>query len=190
MAKLCESVARSRGVLASGGLLALLVPVVGGCATAYNERHSIGNVVTVPAIDGGEGDAAAVAGLADLTLTPRLDRGGWDPVTFAVPVDGTVHTPTWSTLYIAANDGSARREGLFPTAETALELRTASETDVSELLAGAPLALADVLFIPIRMVTDPACERQQSPTRMWKRTPQREDGGTWYAGPAASEAGG
>lgn len=182
-----------------GSLLVFVVLVAasGGCATKYNDRHTIGNAVRVPAVAmepaalgrADVGMAEMGVSVRDTTRTTRLDRGDWDALFFTVPVDGTVHTPTWSTVSVRADTGTPRREGLYPTAETSLELGTDSDVLFWEFLLSAPLAFVDLFFVPVRMLTDPAWVIEQSPKRLWKRTPQRDDGGTWYAGALPAEDG-
>jgi len=148
-----------------------------GCAHRVNKRTVLGGGTELEAI------AAEPAPQIAYVPADRLDRGGWDAQTFLVPVDGTVHTPHWRTLRQDNTTDKPRRKGLFPTAESALDLETDAAVLWREAGVAFPLTLLDMGFIPLNAARNPPWARRQSPQWLHKRFDQDR----WYAGPMPGE---
>jgi hypothetical protein len=164
------------------GALLTLAGLAGltGCSIDQNSRSTIGAQRTLPPLEqptaGSEGAGAGIA-------TTRLDRGDWAAVEFRVPVDGTVHAPLWKSGP-SFDDDHPRAHGLYPTAESALDL---GRDGADELWLGVtePVrALVDLAILPVRGVLDPAWTKTQSPS-MYKRWRS----GQWLAGPMPEATG-
>lgn len=151
--------------------------LMGGCVD-INSRATIGADRALPAF----ASASVIAETEDVATT-RLDRGDWEPVVYRVPVDGVVHAPLW-TSEGRFSDAQRRQHGLYPTAESALDLGAPGGEQVMGGFVEPVRVLADVFLMPVRWVIDPAWDLEQSPS-MYKRW----HSGVWYAGPMP-EAGG
>ncbi len=159
-------------LLCTAGLLGL---TLAGCTTDLNARTTIGAAQTLPAL------APAEAAPPENAVTARLDRGDWEPIEFRVPVDGVVHAPLWRSG-VSFDDDPARQHGLYPTAETALQLGEDGGVIARGMLVEPARTLFDLFAMPVRMVFDPPWERTQSPS-MFKRW----HAGEWLAGPLPEE---
>lgn len=169
--------------LGCGALLAGILAGLVGCSTDVNARRTIGGERGLEAL----GLPDEVRPLADAGLTTRLDRGDWTPVEFRVPVDGTVHGPLWKTP-TRFDDDQRRAHGLFPTAESALELNGDRWDDRVRSLMDPAVAVLDLALLPVRAVMHPAWTKTQGPS-MYKRW----HSGEYLAGPmpdAGSDASG
>ena len=144
---------------------------VAGCTTDLNARTTIGAARTLPALtpDGGGSDENAA--------TTRLDRADWAPTEFRLPVDGVVHGPLWRSR-VSFDETPARQHGLYPTAETALQLGEDGDVIAWGMVVEPARTLFDLFAMPVRMVLDPPWGREQSPS-MFKRW----HAGEWLAGP-------
>ncbi len=161
---------RSVVVVVAGTLLG----VCGGCADT-NSRTVLGGRNAIPAVTPGGGGGLA----SDAPSVRSLDRSGWGPTLAVVPVDGTVHAPTYSRQRLYDRE-PARRMGLYPTLESALALDRPGNSllRVSEILAQPVRAFAEVGFMPVRAVLTPPWSRRQSPMYLYKRQPP----GGWLTG--------
>lgn len=146
----------------------------GGCVSDLNNRNVLGSNV---AIDGGPGAGVTASG-ANLH---GLDRSNWDGTTIRVPVDGTAHRATYAGRRLYDNT-LARQKGLYPTAESALELEGSWGLGAAEVAAQPGWAMLDVALLPVRIGMDPPWERRQSPARVYKRQPP----GGWLTGGRAA----
>jgi len=144
-----------------------------GC-TDINARTTIGAEREIPAL--AATDTLAGAGAGETPLT-RLDRGDWAPIEYRLPVDGTVHPPAWRS-HARFSDEQRRQHGLYPTAESALDLDAPRGEQALRGVTEPARALADVFIMPVRMVLDPVWDLEQSP-RLYKRWRS----GEWLAGP-------
>lgn len=108
-----------------------------------------------------------------------LDRSNWGATTTVVPVDGTLHGPTYTRQRLYDRQ-PARRLGLYPTAQTALDLDDPGSGLLrgSEVAAQFPRALVEVGLMPIRAIVSPPWVRRQSPMYLYKRQPP----GGWLTG--------
>lgn len=138
--------------------------------TDMNARSTIGASRTLPAIHG------PGTPIADGPTT-RLDRADWTPIEFRVPFDGTVHAPIWRTR-ASFSDEPARQHGLYPTAESALDLGGGSGEQVVTGFVEPVRAMFDLAVLPVRMVVEPAWSPVESPS-LYKRW----HAGVWLAGP-------
>jgi len=145
--------------------------LLGGCAD-INSRSTIGADRELPAFT-----TASVLAETEDAETTRLDRGDWAPVEYRVPVDGVVHAALWKSEG-RFSDAQRRQHGLYPTAESALDLGGPGGEQVAQGFVEPVRALADVFLMPVRWVIDPAWDLEQSPS-MYKRW----HSGEWYAGP-------
>ena len=115
----------------------------------------------------------------DAEPTTRFDRGDWDARTFLVPVDGTVHTPTLTFTMLNETEAGGRREGLYPTVESALELDSDACSAIGRGVTAPVASLVNIALMPLLAILDPAWELQTSPEQLYKRWPAAE----WWAGP-------
>ncbi len=146
-----------------------------GCTSDLNARDTIGAARTLPAL------TQEKTGQAEDVATTRLDRGDWSPTEFRVPVDGVVHNPLWRSR-VSFDEEPARQHGLYPTAETALQLGEDGGVIARGMLVEPARTLFDLFAMPVRMVFDPPWKREQSPS-MFKRW----HAGEWLAGPLPEE---
>lgn len=158
-----------RGQMMRCGALVFGLPAVlgaFGCVHDANSRNVLGAQVSLAAIDA-EADAVD---LGEGNRTTSVDRSAWTPVRFVVPVDGTVHGPTWRTFSVRPAGELARERGVYPTALTATELGGECGPMVTAAVLSPFVSLVDVAAMPVRMVTDPAWEERQSPDRWYERS--------------------
>lgn len=155
---------------------AAAVVLLGGCAHELNHRTTLGGSTRIEALSATDATAPADA---SPTRTTSLDRGDWQAVTFLVPVDGTVHAPTWKGSRLHQNDDTPRAKGLAPTPDSALDLHASDGTLIAEGLIAVPLTLVDMAFVPLRAIAEPVWSKRQSPQWFYKRSDQ-QDG--WSAG--------
>lgn len=98
-------------------------PILPGCVES-NSRNQIGDDVTLSAFQ----PAKQVVSSEDTQRTDdpasltSLDRSAWEPVVFALPVDGVRHRPEYRFLAGNGTDTLRRQRGEYPTAASALEL--------------------------------------------------------------------
>ena len=167
-------------------LLALCLPALAlttGCVGSLNERPTLGGSQRLPALYPGsdrERATTAPSPYAVTTPTTRLDRGSWEPMNFVVPVDGVAHDPVRYSERRYSEDDTPRRFGLFPTVASSLDLSSPSAPQAGEALFALPRVLLDVALFPVRAITQPISKTRQSPSGLYKRTPEGE---TWWAGP-------
>ncbi|MEL6329378.1 MAG: hypothetical protein AAFR38_06920 [Planctomycetota bacterium] len=166
----------------------LLIVCVGlslvGCAGQKNDRPVLGGRVVVPALDtGSEGapltDPEDWGGPGEATTT--VSRAGWSRQEFLVPVDGTAHGPTWATRLVLADGRIERSGGLYPSPESALDLKTNARAAASEGIVTPMIALGDVALMPVRLFVSPLWGEQRSPRVVYKRWRQ----GTYRVGEPA-----
>lgn len=159
---------------------ALAWALLTGCSTDLNSRSTIGAVRTVPAL------APAAEPGADTgpgPATARLDRGDWAAVEFRVPVDGTVHAPLLTTEP-SFGDDHPRAHGLYPTADSALDLQNDPGGEAARGVVEPIRAMIDLAILPVRAILDPAWQKTQSPS-MYKRW----HSGEFLAGPLPEDVG-
>lgn len=166
---------RAMGLAAQAAVLALSA---GGCAGDLNRRAVLGGGVEIPALDPREPAELGVMSLAG-PRAERIDRGDWDPQTYLVPVDGTVHGPDWQRAAGPIDPLSARALGLFPTTGTAVEAGSRPGREALEAVVEWAGTIIEPAFLVVRSVSQPPWSAVQSPTRSWKRTAQT----AWYPGP-------
>lgn len=160
------------GTALLAGLAATLAPL--GCAPRdLNARPTLGG-------SAGHNTLAAGTPTGHITeLTRSLDRDTWTTTVFLVPVDGTVHGPTYR--FQRTDTESPRGLGLHPTPESAAALQSSSVADEASSALLAPVgALAEFALMPIELIVTPPPSKHQSPGRVYKRTLQ----GGWSTGPA------
>lgn len=123
-----------------------------GCGSVnQGSRLTIGGE-SVPALTSG-GDRIAPAGASLVGGT----RDHWEAQTIVVPVDGTEHHPHY-TLAQPNYSESARAMGVYPTAESALDLASPARPRVWEAVAAPFHGAADiVMLIPRAIQTSPRC---------------------------------
>lgn len=144
-----------------------------GCVRALNDRPVLGGNTPLPAI-AGEVPTSGDRGAATHT---RLDRVNWRARVVLVPVDGAVHGPSWRSYRTRAGD-AARQAGLYPTAETALEIDGGSWRANATAAAFEHLgALGEVALMPVRAFTDPLTADRQTGVVYKRKRP-----GGWSSG--------
>lgn len=155
----------------------LLGVTLAGCTTDLNARTTIGAAQTLPAL----AQAEEGPGQPEDVGATRIDRADWAPAEFRVPVDGVVHNPLWHSR-VSFDEEPARQYGLYPTAETALQLGEDGGVIARGMLVEPVRTLFDLFAMPVRMVFDSPWTRAQSPS-MFKRW----HAGEWLAGPLPEE---
>lgn len=152
----------------------LVCAALPGCARPSNSRIVLGGGFTLPTFSAQTSPGPA----AKSDSAPSLPRTGWNAVVFLVPVDGTVHGPTYGRR-LSITGETARQNGLFPTAQTALELggptRSAQRREAVFGIVGATAQLA---AMPVRIFLRPIWSDHQSPKRLYKRSKP----GRWSSG--------
>lgn len=103
--------------------LGALVALIPACAES-NSRNRIGDDVTIRTFQ----PASQVLSSEDTqraddppSLT-SLDRSGWEPTVYSLPVDGTQHRPTYRVQFPNGPSTLKRQRGEYPTTSSALEL--------------------------------------------------------------------
>ncbi len=149
---------------------AIALALGAGCARVNNDRLTIGGE-TMPAI-------AALSSPRDSGSEARWQASGpsllagardhWEPTAIIVPIDATAHHPHYTTTH-PTYSRSPRARGVYPTAESALDLGAPAGPQAWELVAASFHAAADViLFIP-RAVVAPPCSPTTSPSEPFER---------------------
>ncbi len=163
--------------------IAAATALLAGCVSE-NDRLTLGHEVELevfspdrPGIMEGQTPLTtpASAQYAAFEHGPRapigIDRSGWSPTPFVVPVDGTGHRPTYA-VSLQMKNSTARQRGEFPTALSALEL-TGGYTDeqLVESLDSPVVVFGSALAIPVRMLIDPQWRTHYSPRWSYDRWP-------------------
>ncbi len=165
------------GVLGAGIIAGLLSigTALAGCVSDHNARPTLGSNITLDSLEGGgtDGDPPSLRG---------LDRSNWGATSIRVPVDGTVHRPTYARTHLY-DDSLARQKGLYPTSETALELDGSRWMGAAEIAAQPFHLIVDAGMLPLRVAMAPPWTRTQSPRAVYKRRPP----GGWLTGGAPVE---
>ena len=145
--------------------LACALAILAGCAAPDNDRLTLNNMETF-----GErgGTAGAPAQYAPLTGVARLN---WARTRYVVPVDSTVHGPTYAPT-IEWTDTIARERGAYPTIESSLDTGTSSRGQQRSEACAAPfVGLAQgFLVIPLLFVDRPS-NADESPAMAYQRAP-------------------
>lgn len=131
------------------------------------DRNTIGGSFELPTLTGTPAeDIPTVQGPSVVSLL-RLE---WQPINFIVPVDGTVHGPTWR-IDAVAGDANARQRSLHPTLDSALQLGSSRRGQRVEAIASPFVATGNVLVMPVLMFTTPPFDSYVSPSRasLYKR---------------------
>lgn len=145
----------------AAGLLAL-----SGCAKPANDRLRLGACEVLPAFQT-HPHALPPAGPS----VTGLDRSGWAPIAYAVPVHGTAHQPTYAPSHFEL-DTLPRQRGEFPTVESALDLGEPDLGQEASLTFRNQLwALFDAALIVPRFVRRPSCATDWSPGITYDRVP-------------------
>ena len=143
--------------------LACVLALLAGCAAPDNDRLTLNNIETFSERGG---TAGAPAQYAPLTGVARLD---WARTRYVVPVDSTVHGPTYAPT-IEWTDTIARERGEYPTIESSLDTSASSRGQQRAEACAAPLVgLAQgFLVIPLLFV-DRQSNADESPAMAYKR---------------------
>ena len=163
---------------AAMAVITACLAAVGG-STDVNARRTIGAERELPTLAGADATHAINAERAT-----RLDRGDWEPVDFRLPVDGTVHNALLKSEP-SFGDEQPRAHGLYPTAESALDLGSDRGADAWRGVVEPFRAVVDLAIMPVRAFTDPAWGKRQSASNF-----KRWRSGAWYAGPVPEADGG
>lgn len=159
----------------AAGLLAL-----SGCAKPANDRLRLGACEVLPAFQT-NAHALPPAGPS----VTGLDRSGWAPIAYVVPVHGTAHQPTYAPSHFEL-DTLPRQRGEFPTVESALDLGEPDLGQEASLTFRNQLwALFDTFLIVPRFVLRPPCATDWSPDTTYDRVPAAVAGTPTCCPPAA-----
>ncbi|RMH11403.1 MAG: hypothetical protein D6695_09200 [Planctomycetota bacterium] len=157
-----------------------LLPVIAlaGCGyeRALATRNVLGGSTTLATLTGRASDDIPVD---DSPSTHSIMRAEWQPIDVLVPVDGTVHGPTWR-IDARADGPSPRQKSLHPTLRSALALASNKRVQVWEGVLAPFVGLANVAAMPVLMLKDPpASYMSPSRTTLYKRSrPGRTVAGT------------
>lgn len=164
-------------------LVVIGVGLLTGCSANENLRLNLGRDVSLsslpppvaePGLDA-DGNPLPFPALADDTPSVQgLNRSGFAPVDFVLPIDGTRHEPH-GTRRMLIGDETARRRGEFPTAVSALDDGTEASPGSRALeIALMPLWVTyDAAALIPRLVFTPFAGQGQSPRELTGRTPDR-----------------
>ena len=155
--------------------------LAGGCVTPQNDRMTVGQSYRPEALSTPRPPSEPSP--SDQVVKPSVtgvSRAEWQATQVVVPVDGTVHPPTYAKR-LRDTDKTRRQRGQSPTVVSALELSNGSEEQQDwEALGNVGLAVTDVFLILPRMIFDPPSRLRVSPEvgyeRYWR--PER-----WEAEP-------
>lgn len=106
----------SRRSRSPGWLLA--AAALAGCAHRGNDRITLADGLALEAISG---SGPGVALSSDRPSVTSIDRAGWQPLEFAVGINGTAHYPNYSRVRTTVRE-TRRQRGEFPTPESCLDL--------------------------------------------------------------------
>jgi hypothetical protein len=138
-----------------------------GCVSPDNDRITIGHELRT-----GSFQTAALPEPVAQVQTPSvtgIDRSNWARTDFSIPVDGTVHHPTYAKRVIVA-DRTARQRGQYPTASTALELWGGSADEQEwEALLNQLRSLGDLVLLPLNVILQRPWVRRMSPDIAYER---------------------
>lgn len=161
----------------SGALGGALVG--GGCTLGtsrdWNARPVLGGVEGVPGLV----VIPVRRPMSDSASLRSVSRVEWDARRVVVPVDGTVHGPIYRMGRTPARLGS-RRQGLWPTPESAVRLDSGPDGELRREALWAPLeALGEVVLLPLGVAVDVVRgsglgegARRASPWALHKRYPE------------------
>ncbi len=164
----CYAVCVKRFVIAFTGLSCV---VLQGCISPENDRDTIGRSLRLEIFEPARAAPAQVipAGLVSPSVA-SVERDNWAKTEIVVPVDGTAHNPTYNRRSIAT-DKSRRQRELYPTALTALDLAAGSETQQQrEAFRNALKGVADIVFLPFRMIKRAPWRTDASPDAAYARS--------------------
>lgn len=157
--------------------LGAFVALVPGCAES-NSRNRIGDDVTLQTFR----PASQVLSSEDtqraddppsLTL---LDRSGWEPAVYSLPVDGTQHRPTYRVQFPNGPSTLKRQRGEYPTTSSALELdggSTWSRDRFFESILEPIHASLELVRMPFAMAIDQPWRKAWSPMGSYDRVRNR-----------------
>lgn len=137
-----------------------------GCTSSENDRFRFGEDGMIPAF---QSEAIGYPDDGQPRSVTGLDRSGWEPMVFAVPVHGTAHQPTYAPSMFDL-DTLPRQRGEYPTAETCLDL---GEPDCGTQVWFAArthgVAVIDTVLLLPRLVMRPPTATDWSPSRSYAR---------------------
>ncbi|GIW73540.1 MAG: hypothetical protein KatS3mg103_0062 [Phycisphaerales bacterium] len=185
-----RGVVRSSAAVSAVALAALgALGWLGGCVAARptpDAYGTIGGVAPLPALHShaqlpGESADAAAELPSSLAYSASggavMDRSGWSPVPLLAPSDLTLHPPHYAPLRLDQN-GDGRLTGRLPTLLEATTYGSGNGRQLRGLALEPFVQLADLVMIPVRMVTQtPPTRLDASPTTGYERAPR------WWADP-------
>ncbi len=144
--------------------------LLGACSSARNDRVAVGEE-TLPAFA-----ATHEARTDDAPSAGIMSRSGWGEVVFDVPVDGTIHQPTYRLgSCLPDRSPTARQRGAYPTHDSALDTEGDAGARVLEMFA-APLGAAlEIVLFPIHAVMQPMWSETASPAQEYERSRSHEN---------------
>ena len=157
--------------------LGALVALIPACAES-NSRNRIGDDVTLRTFQ----PASQVLSSEDTqraddppSLT-SLDRSGWEPAVYSLPVDGTQHRPTYRVQFPNGPSTLKRQRGEYPTTSSALELdggSTWSSDRFFESILEPIHASLELVRMPFAMVIYQPWRKAWSPMGSYERVRNR-----------------
>ena len=133
-----------------------------GCASVNENRLTIGGEA-IPAFTDGEQPTEA-SGPSLIAGT----RDHWEAMTIVVPVDGTEHQPTYTSLSPNYSK-TPRATGAHPTADSALDLASPACPQAWEVVAAPFHSAADILMFIPRAIGAPPWSVTASPSERFQR---------------------
>lgn len=146
---------------------ALLAHAGCGYDRSLADRNTLDGHAEIASLSGkAAGDIPTSAGAS----VRSLERLEWQPIDVIVPVDGTVHGPTWR-IDVVTTDPNARQRSLHPTLSSAMQLGSGSRGQLLEGVISPFVAFGNVLAMPVFLFTDPpGSVMSPSRTMLYKRT--------------------
>lgn len=140
-------------------------------ACAYDrslaDRNTLGADAAVPTITGQAAEDIPTDVGPSLHSLLRLD---WQPMDVLVPVDGTVHGPTWRVDVVASN-ADDRHRSLYPTLDSAMKLHSSRRGQVIEGVLSPFVMIGNVVALPVMAFVDPpGSVMSPSRTMLYKRS--------------------
>lgn len=141
-----------RQLFAFSALACWVCCLQGGCSPAANHAMTLAGRPAAGPSDVATTDAGAPSSRA----SRGASRDGWERTLFVAPTGEVSHRPTYArvpTSYSAQKD--PRRDGEFPTAESALAAEGDPGAEMMQAFAAPFWAAADIIRFPIAAIVTP-----------------------------------
>lgn len=145
----------------------LAATATAGCAHRGNDRITLADGLALEAISG-SGPGVALA--SDQPSVTSIDRADWQPLDFAVGINGTAHFPNYSRVRTTVRE-TRRQRGEVPTPESCLDLVAGTQRRQRvEALTQPFRTLGNAVLIVPRMFFHRPWTTVYSPREPYQRT--------------------